>query len=245
MSAFPRMLVAVAVLWLFISLKGISLRVGRLQLLRIFVAGLFSIGFPFALLFWAEQFIPAGLAGVLNGTTPLFTMALILAFGTTRPKASELKWISIGLLAGFAGVGILFYPKIISEAPPSEFMGIAAGLMMAACYAVSVLLNKQLLHGSKLSLLSNAFYQHLAGLLFLGVMAFSFESTDIDFSAFQSTEFLLSILYLGAIGSAVAFVIYFYLIRAWGAVRTSAVTYLIPAFALLFDIVLLGQPIEV
>ena len=85
LAAALRMLVSIGGLSLFYLLLGKKFRVPREMIVRVWVAGLFMIGFPFALLFWGEQYISAGLAGIINGTVPVW----IFIFGLL-PSASLL-----------------------------------------------------------------------------------------------------------------------------------------------------------
>src|SRR5579862_6803636 len=69
---------------------------------RIWVVGLFSQSLPFAFLFWGEHLISPGLAGILNGTAPIWT--LLLSF-VLFPKSNPFSIAkTLGMITGMTGI---------------------------------------------------------------------------------------------------------------------------------------------
>lgn len=204
---------------------------------RMWLAGLFAQGFPFALLFWGEKRIAPGLAGILNGTVPLWTFLLGRAAGSTEPFTPRR---AAGLALGFAGIAVICAPLTSFAGRPGELAGAGAVLLMAACYAVGSLLTRRLLSGAA-DFHANLLHQHCASAVFLLALSALLEPWPAPAALLASGRAIPSILYLGVCSTAIAFLIYFHLIRSWGAVRASAVTYVAPVFAVFWDYVFFGN----
>jgi len=241
-----RMCVAVASLAVIFRLQKHRIVLARKDRGRVWLAGLITLGLPFALLFWAEQRISAGLGGIMNGTTPLWTALLLLLLnsgGPTQKKVNLVEHLKVygGLLLGFVGIVIIFYPQFSLGTKPDEFLGAAAVLLMAILYGVSNILNRSLMtSATKMDLRSVVYHQHMVGLIFLLVLSILFEPWP-RWELLISYKVILSLLYLGVISSAIAFLVNFYLIRKIGALKVSAITYIVPVSALFFDSLLLGN----
>ena len=79
----------------------------------------------------------------------------------------------------------------------------------------------------------------MASIAFLIITSLSLETWPAWSSVF-APRVLLAFLYLGVVATAIAWVIYFYLIREWGAVRAASVMYIVPVLAILWDLFFLG-----
>ena len=119
---------------------------------------------------------------------------------------------------------------------------------MAISYGVGSLLSRALLSGNvKADFRANVYHQHCASLIFLVIASAMLETWPWPVSVFSSAAALVSVLYLGLFSTALAFLIYYHLIREWGAVRASAVTYVAPIIALFWDFVFfrnVPRPVE-
>lgn len=218
----------------FGAAQGRDLRASAPLRRRMWLAGLFAMGFPFAALFWGERRVSPGLAGIINGTAPLFAFVFGLAANTgetfTRRKAA-------GLLLGFAGILVICSPLLRFGGSRDEVLGTAAVFLMSACYAVGSLLTRSILSGAKADFRANAFHQACAAFVFLAAWSLATERWPSPSAVLGSPAALVSAAYLGLLSTALAFAIYFHLIREWGAVRAAAVTYVAPIFAVLWDYV--------
>jgi drug/metabolite transporter (DMT)-like permease len=234
-SAMLRVGLALAVLTAYFHYEGRDLRVPAATRRRMWLAGLFAQGLPFALLFWGEKKISPGLAGIINGTVPLWTFVFGLIAGTGESFTVRK---TAGLMLGFLGIGIICSPLLSFSGTRGEILGTAAVFGMAFSYAVGTLLTRSLLSGgAKADFRANIVHQLGASTAFLLVASFAVESWPSPGVVLGSTAALVSIAYLGVLSTAAAFLIYFHLIREWGAVRASAVTYVAPIIAVFWDYV--------
>jgi len=206
---------------------------------RMWLGGLLAIGLPFSLLFYGERMIAPGLAGIINGTVPLWTFLLGIALGGDE-KFSARKLGGLGL--GLIGIGFIFAPLVIFGGSRGEVVGTAAVFAMAVSYGAGSLLNRSLLSGgAKVDFRANIFHQHCAAFAFLAVLSLALEPWPSLAAVFAGPAPVLAVAYLGLFSTAAAFLIYFHLIREWGAVRASAVTYVAPIIAVFWDYVFFGN----
>ena len=234
-SAMLRVGLALAVLAALFLYQKRNLSVSAPVRRKMWLAGLFAQGLPFALLFWGEKRISPGLAGIINGTVPIWTFVFGMLIGNGE---SFTKRKTSGLVLGFAGIAIICSPMLTFGGTRGELAGTAAVLLMAVCYGIGTLITRSLLSGSaKVDFRANVFHQNCASLAFLFVLSLFAEPWPSARAVFASPAAVISIIYLGVFSTALAFLIYFHLIREWGAVRASAVTYVAPIIAVFWDYV--------
>ncbi len=234
-GAFLRVALALAVLAAVFKYENKDLRVPRALKRRMWLAGLFAQGLPFCFLFWGERLISPGLAGIINGTVPLWTFCLGWALGTGEALTPRKL---TGLLMGFVGIVVVCSPLLSFSGTRAEAAGTTAVFLMAVCYGVGSLLTRSLLSGhAKVDFRANAFHQTCAAAVFLLVVSGATETWPAPGVLLGAPAVVGSILYLGVVSTALAFLIYFHLIREWGAVRASAVTYVAPIVAVFWDYV--------
>lgn len=233
--AMLRVALALAALGAVFRYQGKNLAVAPAIRRRMWLAGLFAQGLPFALLFWGEKRISPGLAGILNGTVPIWTFTFGLLAGSGESFTPRK---TAGLLLGFGGIAIICSPMLTFGGSRGELAGTAAVLLMAVCYGIGTLLTRSLLSGSaKVDFRANVFHQTCAGLAFLFAASLLAEPWPSARAVLASPAAAVSLVYLGVFSTALAFLIYFHLIREWGAVRASAVTYVAPIIAVFWDYV--------
>ncbi|MFI5350998.1 MAG: DMT family transporter [Elusimicrobiota bacterium] len=234
-SAMLRVGLALAVLFALFRYQRKELSVSSSTRRKMWLAGLFAQGLPFALLFWGEKRISPGLAGIINGTVPIWTFVFGLLFGSGEAFTARKTG---GLVLGFAGIAIICSPLLTFGGTRGEIAGTAAVFLMAICYGIGTLLTRSLLSGAaKVDFRANVFHQNCASLAFLFVLSLFADPWPSARAVFSSPAAVTSIIYLGVFSTALAFLIYFHLIREWGAVRASAVTYVAPIIAVFWDYV--------
>jgi drug/metabolite transporter (DMT)-like permease len=234
-SAMLRVGLALAVLAAYFRYEGRDLRAPFKTRRKMWLAGLFAQGLPFALLFWGERRISPGLAGIINGTVPIWTFVLGLLAGAGE-KFTVRK--TAGLVLGFVGIAVICSPLLSFGGTRGEIAGTAAVFLMAVCYGVGTLLTRSLLSGeTKVDFRANIVHQLLASFVFLLIASFAIDAWPRPEAVASATAGMVSIVYLGVFSTALAFLIYFHLIREWGAVRASAVTYVAPIIAVFWDYV--------
>ncbi|PIR25535.1 MAG: EamA/RhaT family transporter [Deltaproteobacteria bacterium CG_4_10_14_0_2_um_filter_43_8] len=207
---------------------------------KLLLASLFFQGIPFLLLFWGERFVSPGLAGILNGTVPLWTYLVSLIFFKGDELFSKRKLF--GLLIGFVGMYTLFSPQLNASGNNTELLGIMAIVGMAICYGIGTVMNRFFLSRRKdIHMLSSLYYQHIGSFLFMCCATLLFEGKPQFHSLFLHGKTLASLLYLSFFSTALAWIFFFHLLKEWGSVRTVSVTYVVPFFAVLFDYLFLGN----
>ena len=236
-----RVLVSLGILTTLFRIQGRSLKVPRDLRLRVWIAGLFAQGIPFSLIFWGERSISPGLAGILNGTVPIWTFLLGAWLIPGQEPFSRRKLA--GSVSALAGVVLIFWRALLADGPASEVLGTIAVIAMAVCYGIGTLMNRRILAGGMVDFHANVYQQAVASVTYLAVCCLLFEHGTVP-TAPDATALLhagLAVLYLGTCSTALAFLMYFRLVREWGAVRAASVNYLLPAMSILISYLLTGD----
>jgi drug/metabolite transporter (DMT)-like permease len=184
---------------------------------------------PFSLISLAERWISSSMAGVLIATVPLTVVIIAPLFGVREQMSARRLF---GLVVGFIGVVVLLGLDTISG--PEHWAGVACMIAAIVGYAVGPLVVQR----------------YLADVDELGALAISLVVASVVLlpaaivtkpNAMPSTLVLTSIAILGLICTATALLLYFYLISAAGAARSSVVAYISPAIAALLGVVVLHE----
>ena len=241
LAAAGRLGLAVTFFTILLKVRGTKTHLPMYLLPRVWLTGIFTIGLPMLLLFWGARQISAGLAGIINGTVPLWTtFFLFTLFSKNKPDSNQ-RGILIGLILGFTGIGVIFYPKLAFQNHSNELLGSLSVLAMAVSYAAGNIMNLNLMKKHKeLDIQTSVYHQQLVSFLFLLAFSFSFEQWP---AIEEIPNFWLTfgaLLYLGAISTTIANIMYFYLIREVGSLKTSTVTYWVPVVALKLDFLVFG-----
>lgn len=225
--------IAGALLYLILRVQGRSLLPWGRIWCHLAVFALVQNAVPFVLFAWGEQYIDSALAGILNGTTPLFT--LILAhFFTSDDRLTPAK-VS-GTLIGFSGLLVLIGPSLW-EGVQATTWGLLAVTVASASYGVAILYSRRHLRG--LPPLVGPTSQLLLATLILAPLALLF---DRPFNLpMPSRPALGSLLALAVFGTALAFVVYYRLLERASATYVSMVTYLIPIFGVILGMLVLDE----
>lgn len=210
-----------------------SLPRGRQTWLHLTVAALLANVTPYLLFAIAERQIDSAVAGVLNATTPLFTViAAVLVGHEARPARLRL----IGLVVGVVGTAILLAPWRLGTQFTS--WGALAALAGSLCYALGYVYMDRFLVSRRLPPVALAGGQLLAAstlaLLALPIVqGWSVPAWRLDA--------LLALLALGILGTGVAYVLNYRIITDAGASVASLVTYLLPIIALILGAAFLHE----
>jgi len=199
----------------------------RRSLLVIIAIGIFNTAIPFTCITWGETVIDSGLAGVLNGTTPLFT--LVIAHLALHDDKITMRKI-FGLIAGFAGVLLLATRTVADTGHVNPLIGQLAILGSSSSYAISAVLIRRYLRGVDSLLVAGGSMIVGAGVMATLVLIFV---RPLPVIAELPIGVIAAVLTLGVLNTFVANSIYFQLINAWGASRATMVTYMIAPVSLL------------
>ena len=196
---------------------------------RFLLLGAFNSAIPFTLFAYAVLSITAGLASILNATVPLF--GALVAWLWLRERLTWLQWL--GLAIGFAGV-IWLSAGSASFKPGGHGWAIVAGLLASVSYAISGSVVKRYLgHVRPLAVATGS--QIAASALLLPITLLYLPP------AMPSGLEWLALIALGVFCTGLAYALYFRLIARVGPTKTMAVTFLIPAFAIVWGVVFLAE----
>jgi drug/metabolite transporter (DMT)-like permease len=195
------------------------------------VLGLTNIAIPFFLISWGQKSIDSGVASILDATVPLFTI-LVAHFMLHDDKMTTPK--VLGLLTGFAGVVVLMSKDIGDSA--GSLLGQLAVILACIFYAGSSIYARVYTEGT------SATMRGLGPLVSASVVmvtsAFIFEA-PLKIPTLPITW--IALLWMGILGSGLAFIMLFYLIHEIGPTRTTMVTYLFPLGGVTLGVIFLNE----
>jgi len=201
----------------------------RANLGKLFILGLLNSVIPFTLIAAAQLTLSASLASILNATTPLFAAIAASIWLSEKLSVKRLMGLPIGVLGVAALVGW----------SPLEFnaqVALAVGMMLLAAlaYALAGIYIKHQLTG--VSGLTLAAGQQLSAAAMLIVPA----TLNVPTTP-PSLTVALAVLALALVSTALAYLLYFYLMAEVGPTKTLSVTYLIPLFGSLWGVLFLQE----
>ncbi len=201
---------------------------------RLMVAAFFCNAVPFALFGFGEQTVDSGVAGVLNATTPLWSLLIGVALGSER----GLRPLRLtGLLLGFAGTLLIFAPW---QRAGLASWGALALLAAAASYAVAFAYMGRKLTGPGVQPIALSSAQ-LTTATALSLPALPFgdsPSSDVDLTG------VLAVAILGIFGTGVTFYLNYRLIADEGPTSAATVGYLLPVVSVALGAVVLGEDLS-
>lgn len=207
----------------------------RERLRHFVVMGVANAVIPWVAIAWGEQSISSGLASILNATTP-FWVALLIFWVIPAERPSALNYL--GVLIGIAGVVILVLPDISQHGLSGNLLGVLAVLVASMSYAVSVIYQRVNLRGT------DVFQQSLGQLLAATVVVFPLAIPSLP-QVHLAPVSMGAVLALGALGSGVAYLLYYYSINTLGPLRASGVTFIVPITAVFWGVALLDEKLSV
>lgn len=237
-TAFFRVSIAAVGLLVILGLMRISWDFkGKLK--TVMLLGLINSGIPATLYSVAAQVLPAGYSAIFNATTPLMGVLIGGLFFHEKLTAAKLGGVFLGLF----GVGIL------TRAGPVAFnmellMGALACLMATTCYGFAGFLARRWLdHAGGLDSRLSALGSMLGATLFL-LPLFGYSVISQPPASWGGWSVWLSLLGLGLVCTAFAYIIYFRLLSSIGPVKSMTVTFMIPPFGVLWGALLLDEPLS-
>ncbi|HEV8173963.1 MAG TPA: DMT family transporter [Actinoplanes sp.] len=202
---------------------------------HLIVVATLGVSAPFTLFGFGEQRVSSVLAGIWNAATPLVALPLAaLVFRTERMTRARAAGIGIG----FAGVLVVL--GVWRGVGGAQLTGQLMCFGAAMCYAVAIPYQKKFLAGRAGSGVSMAAAQMLMALAQLAIVA-PLVAGAPPAPTRLSAEVVFCVLALGALGTGLAFVLNFRVIRIAGASTSASVTYLMPVVATLVGVTILGE----
>ncbi len=203
-------------------------------MLKILIPGFFMYYLSYSLVYWGEQYINSGLTAVLFATLPFF----VAIYATLLLKDERLnKYKLSGLLIGFSGILLIFWDSL-SFSEKDIFLGMAGIILSAACSAYASVRVKRDLYSVEPIVIST-YQMGLGTLLLLGSGFISERLYDFKLT-YKSIGALL---YLSFIGSAFAFMTYYWLLKKIEVTKLSLIAFITPIIALILGFLILKETI--
>ncbi len=218
--------------YMFMKFAKIPLQKDSTSVKLYFFLSLFSFVVPFALVYWAEQFIPSGLASIVFAVMP-FCIILFskIAFPQEHISFNQLA----GVILGFSGIVIIFSENLTLDLS-NQLLGILAVLVSSAMQAaIGVTVKK---YGKHLHPLSMHFIPLLLAGIILIFAGFLFEDSNKWVFNFSSVA---SILFLAFFGTLVTFTIYYWLLKRINIVILSLSSFITPIVAVILGWMILNE----
>jgi drug/metabolite transporter (DMT)-like permease len=196
------------------------------------VMGTINGAVPFTLIAWGETHIDSGVAAIANASVPIFVALLAIKFNPSQ-RASGLKLV--GILVGLVGVAVLV--GVHPEGGIWATLGTLAVVLSSLCYAAGGLYGQRALGRATGPVLATA------SMLYGGLVLLPFALFQLP-DHVPGWKSVASLLGIAVLGTALAQLILYRVLRLFGAARLSLVTYLIPAFALLYGSLILDEALR-
>ncbi len=194
------------------------------------VVGLLNTAVPFWLLSWGETRIDSGTASIIQASVPIFNALLAFAFFYEQ-RVTGRRLVGVGV--GFVGVALL-----VGAQPEGKILGALAVVGMAICYAIGGLLTRRFLAETRPQVIA------------LGTSVIA-AFVVAPFGVIQAPghmpgwKTIASVIVLGVIGTAAAYLLFFTIIAGAGAAYAALVTYLVPPVALVYGAFFLDESVGV
>ncbi len=234
LGAAIRFAVALIFLLLYIGWKRISLKMSGKDFWIVSLTAFLMYTLDYGLIYWGEQHISAGVTSIFFATFPLFTGI----WANFLFRNETFRWHKfLGLVLGFSGIFIVFYDQLIithfsrlvTLATLSIIIGAAGGAMSV------VMIKKYLPHLNPITL---SFHQMVQGVFFLLLFGIFLEDPH---TIRLSARIVLAVIYLGALGSALGFALYYWLLQTVSAITLSLIIYITPIVAIIVDYFVFGE----
>lgn len=231
-SAGLRFSIAAVFVFVIMKLKGLKLQTDYNSIKVYLTLGFFSFLIPFGLVYWAEQYIPSGLASVIFSVMPFFVILFSYFFLKEEP-ISIYKIVAV--ILGFAGIVIIFSENLHIDLS-NDFFGMVAVLISSIIQAgISIVLKKFAKHINSFTI--NLIPLSIAG-FFMLLFGFLFE--NIENIKFDSNA-ILSVLYLSIVGTVLTFSVYYWLMKKINLLFLSLSTFITPIIAVLLGWIVMNE----
>lgn len=229
-----RTLIAGLLLIGWMSVSGVAMPHSWAVWKRLFVQAFFNSVIPFTLIAWAEQYVEAGVATILNSTAPVFVF-FVTWFLTKHESVTTRKLV--GVIAGLLGICLIIGFSALNGLGDQVLPQLAI-VAATICYAGAAIYGRSF---QGLSPLVPAAGSLIAGAIVLIPISLIFDRPWALQPSFNSTAALLL---LSIFSTAIAFVIYFRLVQTLGSVGTTSQAYLRVPIGVAIGAIFLGESLS-
>lgn len=208
----------------------------RGQVGHLAILGAVNAGLPIFLISWGEQYIDSGTAAVFNSLVPIFS--LLIAGLVLHSESWSLMRV-IGILVGFGGAVVLASREFAFNPGPAAIAGAVAVAAASLSYAVGA-------SYAKIQIRSTERYVVAAGTLVFAALYVWIFALVSDGGPIVPTQpaTIAALLWLGLLGSFVAYILYFFLLTHIGATVSTMVTYMFPVVGVTLGVLVLGEVLD-
>lgn len=230
-----RVAIAGAALHVYLAARGISFAIALPHAAGFLLLAVLNNVIPFSLIFAGQTQLGAGLASVLNATTPFWT-AILASRLTTDEK---LSWNKVtGILFGIAGTAVMIGPDLASGLGGPLWAKLAL-IGASVSYAFALIVAKRF-RAIPPTVVATA--QLTASTAVMIPVVLIFVSLDGLFAA--SAHIWAAVVALALISTAFAYILYFGLVASAGATNASLTTLIVPVSAILLGVIFLGESLS-
>ncbi|GAA0985049.1 DMT family transporter [Nocardiopsis tropica] len=236
--ALGRMAAGALPLLALVLLRGGRLPTSPRLVGHMFVAALLLNTVPFTLFGYAAQLIPSALMGIVNAATPLFGVVFSMALlSDERPDRDRILGLGIGFLGVLTVFGVWNTLGEVAAGDRDAVVGMLFVVGATACYGIGTPYLRRFVAGSSHGALELSSLQLLLGSLPLALLVpFLTEApTGVTW------QVVASVAVLGVLGTGVAYILQYAIVREAGATVATTVTYVAPVVAITAGIVLMGE----
>ena len=234
-SAGLRFTLASVFVFVLMKIRGVRLQTDKVSVRLYLIMGFFSFVIPFGLVYWAEQFVPSGLASVLFAVFPFF-VAIFSYFFISNTSIDRFK--IVGIVLGFSGIVIIFSDSFGGDIT-DYLIGMIAIIISATMQAgIAVTMKK---YGDHLNPLSMNFIPMAIAGIFMILFGVFLENIS---SNRYGVEAVLSILYLAFFGSVLTFTSYYWLMKRLNVVILSLLAFITPVTALILGFIVFNEELS-
>ncbi len=232
-----RVLIAGGLSWLILKLQGSGLPRDRRDWLSFAGTGLLNGALPYTLITWGEQFVDTGITAILIASSPIFTV-IFAQFFLPDERLTPSK--ALGILLGFLGVAALVGPDALRGVGDS-LLGDVAIVAAAISYGAAFIWTR--LRMRQVAPMQATTGQLLMATLYILPVALIVDRPwTLDLApTTQTLSAILALLALAIVGTSLAYLLYYWLVRQVGATQTSLVTYISPFTSIVWGALLLGE----
>jgi drug/metabolite transporter (DMT)-like permease len=222
----------------YLLVSGVRLPRTTRELAPLAVLGLINAGLPIFLISWGEVHVDSGTAAVLNSLVPLFSLIIAGVWLRTEPVTALRV---TGLILGFGGAAILASRELsLRGGDPLGIIGALAVVLAAGSYALGASYAKHRITTTHRYVVAGGTLVFAA--VYLWVLALV---SEWPIRVPSQLDGIVAVLWLGILGSFIAYLCYFFLIEHLGATLASMVTYLFPVVGVALGTAFLGEAFDI